>query len=241
VDGVASLAGQASAAIGQIQGLLNTKVGQTYLMSGDDSANPPMPAATLNSFVLAVQAAASGLATSTGTAVAAATLVVAQTQSPVSATIGAAPSLVPVEDGVSVPVGVVAGQNAAGPQTGPTTTGSYVRDLLRALATIGTFTTASPALGQNFTDLVADTRTSLQGAMTAITGDLAGLGTTKSQLTSYQTLAAAQQTALTGQVSTVENVDAAATISALTQAQTQLTESYKLISMTQSLSLVAYL
>jgi flagellin-like hook-associated protein FlgL len=52
---------------------------------------------------------------------------------------------------------------------------------------------------------------------------------------------ASVQTALTTQVSNVENVDAAATATALTQAQQQLQISYKLIASMQSLSLVNYI
>jgi flagellar hook-associated protein 3 FlgL len=240
-DGVASLANQANQALGQVQALLNTKIGTSYLLSGEDGANPPVPDATLTPYIQAVKLAASGLASGTGTGTAAATLAIAQTQSPFSATIGGAPTVVPVEEGVSLSVGVVAGQNISGTQTGASTTGSYVRDLLRAIATIGTFSSASPGLGQNFTDLVADTRTSLQGAMTGLTNDVSSIGVTKTQLTACQSSIAARQTALTSQISGVENVDAAATISALTQVQTQLSQSYKLISLAQSMSLVSYL
>lgn len=239
--GVASLANQAQSAIAQVQALLNTRLGSRYLLAGADSGNPPVPNASLNAYVQGVQAAASGLTPTSGAATAAATLTAAQTLSPFSTTIGTSPGQVPVDDGASVQVGIVAGQNVAGAQTGASTTGSYVRDLLRGLATIAGFSSGSLALGQGFTDLVADTRTSLQGAMTAISADTAALGNTSQQLKMYQSGVTAQQASLTKQVSTVENVDAAATISALTQAQTQLSESYKLIAMAHSLSLVSYL
>jgi len=240
-DGVAAIGNQANAALTQVQALLNTKLGPNYLLAGADSANPPLPDTNFTTYVQSIKTSAQGLTSTSGAATAAATLSVAATQSPFAATLGTTAAQVPVDDGVSVPVGVVVGQNAAGPQTGASTTGSYVRDLVRALATVGTFTSATPALGQGFSDLLADTRTSLQSSMTAISADQSQLGVSKQTLATYSSGVTAQKATLTTQVSSVENVDAAATISALTATQTQLAESYKLISMAQSLSLVSYL
>ncbi len=239
--GVASLATQAASALTEVQTLLNTEVGQNYLLAGQDSANPPAPNATFDAYVQSVQAAASGLPTSTGTATAAATLAAANATSPFSATLTPAATQVPVSDGQTVAIGVVAGQNATAVQTGPTTTGSYVRDLIRSLATISTFTPGSMNFGQNFTDLVSDTTTSLQGAMTAITGDVSGMGAVQQQLTATQTGLTDSQTALTNQVSTVENADTATTLTALSQTQTQLQMSYQLIAQMETLSLANYL
>ncbi len=146
-----------------------------------------------------------------------------------------------ISPGTGVPVGVVAGQNAAGPQSGSSTTGSYVRDIIRALATISSFNSASLSQGQNFTQLVADTNTSLLGASAAVTADVSEIGTVQQRLTATQNDLTSTTATLTSQLSSVENVDAAATISSLTATQTQLQESYKLISMAQSMSLATYL
>jgi len=239
--GVISLATQAQSALVQVQALLNTQLGSTYLLAGNDSSNPPVPASSFNSYVQAIQTAASGLGTSTGTATAAATLAAATTQSPFSATIGSSRNQVTIDQGLSVPVGIVAGQNASFVQTGSSTTGSYVRDIIRALATISTFNSTSLSQGQNFTQLVADANTSLIGANAAIIQDQSGLGTVKQQLTSTQANLTSLTSTLTSQVSSVEDVNAAATISQLTATQTQLQESYRLISMAQSMSLASYL
>ncbi len=239
--GVLSLASQAKSALAQVQSLLNTQLGGIYLLAGNDSANPPAPAASFNSYVQAIETAASGLGSSTGAATAAATLAAATTQSPFSTTLGTAQNQVTISPGTAVPVGVVAGQNAAGPQSGSSTTGSYVRDIIRALATISSFNSASLSQGQNFTQLVADTNTSLLGASAAVTADVSEIGTVQQRLTATQNDLTSTTATLTSQLSSVENVDAAATISSLTATQTQLQESYKLISMAQSMSLATYL
>ncbi len=80
--GVLSLASQAKSALAQVQSLLNTQLGGIYLLAGNDSANPPAPAASFNSYVQAIETAASGLGSSTGAATAAATLAAPTPQSP---------------------------------------------------------------------------------------------------------------------------------------------------------------
>ena len=88
---------------------------------------------------------------------------------------------------------------------------------------------------------MSDTRASLQGVVDTMSNEQAGIGVQQQFLTQSQTTLASVQTALTTQVSNVENVDAAATATALTQAQQQLQISYKLIASMQSLSLVNYI
>ena len=239
--GVITLASHAKAALSQVQALLNTKLGASYLLSGDDTANAPVPSASFNSFVQSIETAASGLSGSTGAATAAATLAAANAQSPFSATIGSTPRQVTISPGDTVSVGVVAGQNLSGTSAGSSTTGSYVRDIIRALATISTFNGTSLSQGANFTQLVADTNTSLLGASQAITNDVSAIGVTQQELTTKQSDLNTTATTLTSQISSVEDVNAASTISQLTATQTQLQESYKLISMAQSMSLANYL
>jgi flagellin-like hook-associated protein FlgL len=239
--GVASLATQAQSALSQVQALLNTQAGGLYLLAGNDTANAPVPDGAFNAYVQSIQTAASGLSSSTGTATAAATLAVATATSPFSASIGSTPTQVTISPGMTVPVGVVAGLNASGAQSGSSTTGSYVLDVIRALATISTFNSASLSQGANFSQLVADTNTSLIGASSAITNDVSSLGATQQQLTNTHNSLTTISNTLTSQISSVDDVNAAATISTLTATQTQLQESYKLISMAQSMSLVSFL
>ena len=103
-----------------------------------------------------------------------------------------------------------------------------MRDVLRALATIGSLS-SSQASAPGFTDLVQNTRISLTGAVTAMAQDTGVLGNVQSSLTATQTQLSDTQTALTGQVSSAEDVDMAATMSQLSLVQTQMQASYQLI------------
>jgi flagellin-like hook-associated protein FlgL len=158
-----------------------------------------------------------------------------------------APSLPTVQVGQNKtePVGLTAGRNGLIPQPAPddttfTTTGSYMRDLLRALATIGSLS-SSQANVAGFQDLVQNTRTSLSGAISAMAQDAGAFGNVQSALSDTQTRLSDTETALTGQVSSVENVDMAATLSQLSLVQTQMQASYQLIAGLSGLSLTKFL
>lgn len=236
-----TMASQASAALSQVQGLLNTKVGDTYLFAGQDSANEPVPDANFNTYVQSIKNAVGGLAIVGGTATAAATLAAATATSPFSATLGTSRQAVTVGFGVTASVGVVAGQDTYVAQAGADTTGSYVRDLVRSLATIASLNSSQASLDPAFATLINDTRTSLGKQIAVINNENAGLGESRQLLDMNQTALTDTQQVLTLQLSNVENVDAASTAASLSQAQTQLQISYKLISSMQDLSLVHYL
>jgi flagellin-like hook-associated protein FlgL len=142
-------------------------------------------------------------------------------------------------------VGISASHNGLIPQPLPdnvnfASTGSYMRDVLRALATIGSMTSAQASLPE-FQDLVQKTRTSLIGAIGAMGQDAGALGNVQSGLTATQTQRGHTQTALTAQVSTVQDVDMAATLSKISLVQTQMQASYQLIAELSSLSLAKFL
>lgn len=244
---VDSVATAARAALQQVAGLLDSTDGSTYVFAGTDSGNPPVPDPSQilkSGFYTQINAAVSGLSGTTDNAatVAATTLSVARSDaagtSPFSAGIGPAPT-VPV-GGSSVQVGVVANANTLAQSAGPSTTGSYTRDLLRSLATLGSLSSAqlgSPGFGA----LVADTRTSLQGAVSALATESGALGNTQSALTAEGVAASDAATALRTQLSSVQDVDVAKALTDLSAVQTQLQASYKVIAAAQRLSLVQYL
>ena len=92
-----------------------------------------------------------------------------------------------------------------------------------------------------FAALVKDTGTSLSGAIGAMATETGALGNIQSSLQTQKTEASDASTALTTQVSSVEDVDMTKTLSDLSEVQTQLSASYKLISEISSLSLVNFL
>lgn len=253
---VDSVAAQAKDALRQVADLLNTKDGNNYVFSGQDSANPAVPSGDdilSSGFYTQISAAVSGLSTNGASSTAAATLAVASSNatgtSPFSAylsqpvaSIGAA--VVQTGDGSSaggtVRIGLVASGNSAVVSSGTSTTGSYMRDLMRSLATLGSMS-SSQVNDAGFAALVQDTGTSLTGVVNTMAVDVGALGSTQASLTTTQTQLSDTATALTGQLSSVQDVDMATTLSKLTAVQTQLQASYKMITAENSLSLLNYL
>jgi flagellar hook-associated protein 3 FlgL len=124
--------------------------------------------------------------------------------------------------------------------TGASTTGSYTRDIMRSLAVLGALSSSQIA-DPGFAAVVADTRISLGGAITALNADAGVMGDRQAALTRTQSGLADLGTALQAQLANAQQVDMAQTLSALTQTQTQLQASYQLIAGLQAMSLVKFL
>ncbi|HME28133.1 MAG TPA: flagellin [Acetobacteraceae bacterium] len=261
---VDTIAASARDALNQVANLLDTQDGGVYVFAGQDTANPPVPNPNnvlTSGFYTQINAAVGGLAINGAAATATATYTVATSNaagtspfsawlSQPSAVLQANQPVVQVGQNQTEPVGIPASANglipdsvrsgntiAGGP---PSTTGSYMRDVLRALATIGSLS-SSQVNDPGYQDLVQDTRVSLSGAVGAMAQDAGVLGNVQSSLTATQTRLADTQTVLTGQVSSAEDVDMAATLSQLSLVQTQMQASYQLIATLSGLSLAKFL
>jgi flagellar hook-associated protein 3 FlgL len=261
---VDTIAASARDALGQVVDLLDTQDAGVYVFAGQDTANPPIPdpGSILNSgFYTQINAAVGALTVNGAAATANATYQVALSNtagtspfsawlSQPSASLQAAPPVVQVGQNKTEPVGIPASANGLIPDSPPgaptlplgppASTGSYMRDVLRALATIGSLSNAQ-VNDPNFDNLVQDTRISLSGAVDAMARDAGVLGNVQSSLTATQSRLSDTQTALTGQVSSAEDVDMAATLSRLSLVQTQMQASYQLIATLSGLSLVKFL
>ena len=251
---VDSIATSARDALSQVAGLLDTTDGNTYVFGGADTGNPPVPnpdSILSSGFVTQIATAVGNLGTAGASATAAATLAVASSNvagtSPFSSYMSQSagtlqPQIPAVQVGQSqtAPIGLLASANASVVSTGSSTTGSYMRDVLRALATIGSLTSAQQN-DPGFGALVQDTRISLNGAISAMAEDAGVLGNRQSALTVTQTTLADTATALTAQVSSVQDVDMATTLSNVSLVQTQLQASYQMIAAVSGLSLAKFL
>ena len=250
-SGASAVAIQAKSALQQVTALLNTQIGGQYIFAGTDSANPPIDSAALATFTSAAGAQVSTVTKGTGTTVLINSLVsMAETASfayPGASASGTTPAavLAPTGTGQNVPVAFVAGVNSFAPQTayagtGINTTGSYVRDLMTGLAGLAGLS-GSQATPATLESIGVSLSQLLQGAGTAITNEEAGFGQVQSHLTARGTALSDTLASLTTQVSGVEDVDMAATATALSQVQTQLQASYQLIAGMKQLTLTAYL
>lgn len=143
-------------------------------------------------------------------------------------------------DNERVEYGIHANRNAAVVSTGETT-GSWARDLLRGLASIAGLTPDKAQLGSAYTSFITTVRNGLQSSVDALALERGSLGTTESRLQSMATQHQNVSTSLTLQLSNLEEVDMAKTISSFQTTQTQLEASYRAIAIAQQLSLTRFL
>jgi flagellar hook-associated protein 3 FlgL len=253
---VDSIAANARGALQQVAGLLNETDGNSYVFAGQDSNHPPVPdpqGILTSGFFTQIQQAVSALAANGGTATSAATVAVAASNAPGTSPFSSALSQPPAAlagllptistgPGQQAAVGILASANASVASQGvPTTsTGSYTRDIMRALATLGSLTSSQVNVA-GFGQVVSDVGTTLGGAITALNQDAGVLGDQQTALQAQATGIADASTALTAQLSGAQNVDMAATLSRLTQTQTQLQASYEIIAGLSSMSLIKFL
>jgi flagellar hook-associated protein 3 FlgL len=251
---VDSIAADARIALRQVAGLLNSRNGDVYVFAGSDTANPPVPNAEnilTSGYYTQINTAVGGLSGAGAAATVAATLAVATSNiagtSPFSASqsqsAAALQADVPTIDAGGGPrpqVGLLASANTNVVSTGTSTTGSATRDLMRALATIGSLSSSQIGVA-GFAALVDDTRSGLNSSIGAMASDAGVLGQAQATLTTTRSSLGDVQTALNAQLSSAEDVDLAATLAALQLAQTRLQSSYQLIAGQSALSLTKYI
>ncbi len=252
---VSDLASQARMALEQVASLLDTRDGDAYVFAGVDSTNPPVPDPgniTTSSFFSLVAGAMGSLTTSGAAATEGMTVAVASsnssTVSPFSAFLSHPPTAlagglqtVRTGAGSAASFGVLATANLLpASSTGSLSTGSYMRDLMRTLATVANMS-PSQAGSTALRQLASDTASQLGSATSALTQDQGVLGERQDALQATSTGLTASNTALKLQLSGVEDVDVASASTTLSLLQTQLQSSYELIAGMKSLSLVSYL
>ena len=251
-DSVDTIAANARTSLQEVASLLNSQVAGVYVFAGQDTANPPVPDADQilsSGFYTQIATSVAALGTNGATATAADTLAIAA-----SNTSGTSPFSVSLSQSVAaldrpkvevgprhhIQTGLLASGNVLVPSTGASTTGSYMRDLMRALATVGSLS-GGQASDPGFADLVADTRTSVTDAVTAMAGEAGVFGDAQATLTAVRARVSDAEIALTRQISGAEDVDMADTLSRLSLLQTQLQASYQLIVGLNGLSLTKFL
>lgn len=241
------IAANAQDALRLVANLLDTKVGNIYVFAGRDSATPPVPDPnniTSSAFYAAIQTAIAGLTTNGSAATIASTRAIALPTgtSPFSPSLEATgqQSQVDLGHGSRVTLAPLANANSNAVSAGTSTTGSYTRDLLRGLATLGSLTNAQ-ANDPNFQPLLQDTVASLNGAVSAISTDVGALGGRQNLVTTAKTDLADTNNALTSQLANLQDVDLTQVATKLSLAQTQLQASYQILASLGQLSLVKYL
>ena len=246
-------AAQAEAAMAEVATLLNEQFAGEYLFGGSDSRNQPItnPQAIATSGMgLAIKAQIASLNGSNVTSVTNATKILAQSDAlgttPFSVFLstgaGATPERVSIlgNDNDRVEYGIKANRNATVKSTGETTD-SWARDLLRGLASIAGLTPDKAQLGNDYTAFVTNVRNGLKSSVDALALERGSLGLTEARLQSMASRHESVSISLTLQLSSLEEVDMAKTITSFQTTQTQLEASYRAIAMAQQLSLTRFL
>jgi flagellin-like hook-associated protein FlgL len=143
-------------------------------------------------------------------------------------------------DNDRVAYGIHANRNATIVSTGETT-GSWARDLLRGLASIAGLTPEKAQLGNDYTTFVTTVRKGLESAVDALALERGSLGLTEARLQSMASFHESVSTSLTLQLSNLEEVDMAKTITSFQTTQSQLEASYRALAISQQLSLTRFL
>jgi flagellar hook-associated protein 3 FlgL len=258
---VDSVAASAQQALVQVADLLDTQDGNTYVFAGQDTTNPPVPdpdSILSSGFYTQIAAQVGQLGTQGAATTVANALTIAGSNAPglspfsaymsqpIQSAVNPASTLqaptIQIGQGQTAPVGLLASSNSAATSTGvgTTSTGSYMRDLMLSLATIGSLS-SSQVGDAGYTALVQSTNTTLTGAISAMAEDAGVLGNTQTNLTTDQTTMADTATALTTQVGNVQDVDVAQAMSNVQLVETQLQGSYQVIAAMSGLSLAKYL
>ncbi|MCO6416991.1 hypothetical protein JYK14_12585 [Siccirubricoccus sp. KC 17139] len=254
VETIPLYASQARQALVEVGQLLNAQANGEYLFAGSDTNTPPVPdASNLDSsaWVTQIMAAVQGLGTGNAAAVNAATLAVVQDDSagvsPFSAyfqTGGAGLAepqrSVQTADGVTLGFGITVARNGAAVSQGETA-GGWVRDLIRGLASIAGLTPVQAADRDTFRDFVTNVRNGLTSASSALADESGALGLTEARLEATKTQHETMKTSLTAQVSDIEEVDLAETLTRLQATRSVLETSYTAIGKLGTLTLAQFL
>jgi flagellin-like hook-associated protein FlgL len=246
-------AAQAEAAMAEVANLLSEQFNGEYLFGGSDSRNPPIPTPqtiATSGMGAAIKTQVGTLNGSNVTAVLADTKSLAQSNAvgttPFSVFLSTGPGATEARtnilgnDNDRVAYGIHANRNAAIVSTGETT-GSWARDLLRGLASIAGLTPDKAQLGNDYTTFVTTVRKGLESAVDALALERGSLGLTETRLQGMASFHESVSTSLTLQLSNLEEVDMAKTITSFQTTQSQLEASYRALAISQQLSLTRFL
>ncbi len=248
---ISAAAIEARSSLNELGSLLNTKDGSQYVFGGNASGTAPVADPsniTSSAFFQTISASVASVGTTSAAAVEAATVAAASDNTAAQSLFSSALSVgasvatrlahtVTVGEQDHVAVGFVATE---GTTPTATSTGSSIRDLMRALAVVGSLDQAD-ATSTGFSTLVSDTATQVGSINSSLTDTVAHLGQTQDQLTSQSSMLDSVSDALTSQLGAVKNSDAATLSTEINATQNQLTASYTLIADMKGMSLAAYL
>ncbi|NKE43322.1 hypothetical protein HB662_00930 [Roseomonas frigidaquae] len=249
------LAQSARTALQDVAGLLNDRYGGEALFGGADLTQSPVPGEiTKSGLFTQIRATLQGMTAGSGASTRTALRELGASDDPAVtpfsayATAAAQGEIadprrsVPVEAGVTVEIGLYANRNAAAyPSTAADSTGSWSRDLLYGLSVLANLGPDQAALGEDFTQVVQGAIGALRAGLSGVTEEAGALGTTERRLADARIHHEEVGAQVEQQVSALEEVDLAETITRLQGTQAQLEASYRVLAMLGNLSLTKFL
>ena len=246
-------AGQARAALVEVANLLNEQYNNEYLFGGSNTQEPPIPdpqGIVTGGLATGIAAQVTSLTSTNAATVLANTRTLAESDAagitPFSAFLSTGAGATEGRrnllgsDNERIEYGIAANRNGAVVSTGETT-GSWARDLLRGLASIAALTPEKSQLGEGYNTFVTTVQQCLKSSVSALALERGALGVVEARMESSRTLHESVTLSLTLQVSEIEEVDMAKTITSFQATQSQLEASYRAISIAQQLSLTRFL
>ncbi len=248
---VSAAAAEARSSLNELGSLLNTQDGSRYVFGGNVSDTAPVTDPsniTSSPFFQTISASVASVGTTGAASVETATLAAASDNTAGQSVFSPALSVdgptatglvhaVAVGEQDNIAVGFVATE---GTTPTATSTGSSIRDLMRALAVVGNLDQAD-ATSTGFSALVNDTAAQVGSINSSLTDTVGHLGQTQAELASQSNMLSSVSDALTTQLGTAKNSDAATLSTEISATQNQLTASYTLIADMKGMSLAAYL
>lgn len=248
---VAAAAVEARDALTELGTLLNTKSGSQYVFAGSASDTAPVTdpdSLTTGPYFNAIAASVSSIGTVSAASVEEQTVTSASSNSGSLSVFSSALSVgatdaaalthsVAIGDQENVATGFVA---TSGGAASTTSTGSAIRDLMRALAVVGNLDKADTATSA-FSSLVNDTATQMGAVSSSLNLTIASLGSAQDQLTTRSSTLSVTGDALAKQLDTVKGSDPATLSTQITDTQNQLQASYSLIADMKGMTLASYI
>jgi flagellin-like hook-associated protein FlgL len=152
------------------------------------------------------------------------------------------------DDGQRIVYGLRANENGgAVSRTDPPSTGSFIRDIMRGLAMIGSLSSdirdrdQTGLAGDGFNELLAGIANALQSAHRTLEEERSVIGVAEQRLSALKDRHADVTVILRAQIGEVEDVDMAEVTSRLQLLQTQLEMSYRLIANLREMNLARFL
>lgn len=248
---VTAAATEARDALSELTTLLNTKSGSQYVFAGNMSNVAPVSDpddVTSSLYFKTIASSVASLGAVSASSVEADTVATASdntsgvsvfspTLSVVANSAATLTHFVAIGDQEDVATGIVA---TGGGDATSTSTGSPIRDLMRALAVVGSLDQADTTTGA-FSSLVDDTATQMNTVSNTLGLSVASLGATQSRLTAQDATLGETGDVLAKQLDAAKDSDPAALSTQITDTQNQLQASYSLIADMKGMSLASYL